>query len=124
MTARNEKGKFTKNPDEEVATKGYVKCLIRKTRDHTHRNNVTIGYTGWLTACGFLIIALSTIMSCGTGRPTLSGEVWVTLLASTLICTAVTLDRINTNTETVQGVDGVEPYYIRKHTDKKKDCEE
>jgi hypothetical protein len=38
--ARRKDGKFCgkaeENPDHEPATKGYVKCLLRKTRDHTH----------------------------------------------------------------------------------------
>lgn len=32
-----------KNPDCEPATKGYVKCMIRTTRDHTHGQDIKSG---------------------------------------------------------------------------------
>jgi hypothetical protein len=124
MTARNEKGKFTKNPDEEVATKGYVKCLIRKTRDHTHANSATGACTCAIMISGVILMAVVCLWSCIVEHSIISVEAWVTLFAATGICTAVTVDIMYMNSESTQGVDGVEPYYIRKHTDKKKDCEE
>ena len=59
--ARTKDGKFAKkeeyNPDHEPATKGFVKCLLRKTRDHTHEQNSTIGWcaSGALIGGGYII---------------------------------------------------------------------
>lgn len=42
------------NSDCEPASKGYVKCLLRKTRDHTHRGFplYTIMFSGAIFAIG------------------------------------------------------------------------
>lgn len=54
-----------KNPDCEPATKGYVKSLLRKTRDHTHRSETdglpimlsTIGGWFFTVICGACIVS-------------------------------------------------------------------
>lgn len=64
-----------KNPDCEPATKGYVKDLMRKTREHTHITTgdgspiIMLVIFGWLFTTAFGISALSeNIEACEIGN--------------------------------------------------------
>ncbi len=64
-----------KNPDCDPATKGYVKDLMRKTREHTHITTgdgspiITLVIFGWLFTTAFGISALSkNIEACEIGN--------------------------------------------------------
>lgn len=53
-------GKEEENPDTEPATKGYVKCLLRKTREHTHPQRIRYGASalGLCLGCAILVFAI------------------------------------------------------------------
>ena len=64
MTSRNKKGQFAKqkeNPDCEMATRGYVKCLIRRTQGHRHYNDIYMPCLTALAIIGFFTAAFSII---------------------------------------------------------------
>lgn len=54
-----------KNPDQKLATRGYVKCLARKVQSHRHVNNMSEGI-GWsavsLFVCGLAMLAVTAIL--------------------------------------------------------------
>jgi hypothetical protein len=56
-----------KNPDMKLATRGYVKCIARLSRDHRHNNNATSGVQ-WN-----ILIAVSGLLA----MVVLSSLVWV-----------------------------------------------
>jgi uncharacterized protein YacL len=75
--------KAAENPDCEVATRGYVKCVARKTREHTHDNpNFVLSY-------GVIGLASALLLSWfGAGEKLLSQINIPTVLATiTIICT-------------------------------------
>lgn len=53
-----------KNPDQKLATRGYVKCLARKIQDHRHWNAVGEGMVWYAVAVliSFFSMALVSLM--------------------------------------------------------------
>ena len=80
------------NPDCEQATKGYVKALIRSTRDHTHEQMVDLGVCGSTAAIGWgatLGMWLLTLLS--RGQYQLGNVFWFALTVAT-VCSIMFLE--------------------------------
>jgi hypothetical protein len=75
--AFKEKDEIPKNPDCEPATKGYVKSLIRKTREHTHHSRCD-GSITVITLCGGWLITfiLGVFIMSGSSSAQELGNKW------------------------------------------------
>lgn len=61
-----------KNPDQKLATRGYVKCLAGKVQNHHHLNVMGEGM-GWCAIsviCGFFVMALASAVIGTEHMPT------------------------------------------------------
>ena len=117
---RDGNGRFTgskktrkpENPDCEPATKGYVKCLIRKTRDHTHGHDICWGAT-FLGMVGGFAFFLFVLLS---GNKEAADTMLFPDLFFTLACALATLDlHITNNTNTTYGIEESEPEILKKY---------
>lgn len=114
-----------KNPDCEPATKGYVKSLIRKTREHTHRFD-NFPFFSLLGTIGGFFITFAFAMGLGT-TPGFVAFAWYPpvgpSIAFTLACLVFSLDTWDT------GIRGIKeerfPTELQKYTSPRRDeCEE
>jgi len=117
-----------KNPDCEPATKGYVKCLMRKIHTHYHGQNISCVFTLSGAACGWFI----TLMACfGFGTSATASPfgfyppVGYGLILS-IVLTLVGLDLCYSNNACVSTEEDI-PSVIKKYTpptcEKKDECE-
>lgn len=114
-----------KNPDCDPATKGYVKELIRKTRDHKHMNCIFPFFSLLGALCGALA-TLVFAMGMGTTHGFVALDWYPPVgpsLAFTLACLVFFLDTSNLS------IDGIKeeryPRELMKYTPPRKDeCEE
>ena len=113
-----------KNPDCDPATKGYVKSLIGKTREHTHRFDNFSFFSSLGTLCG-AAATLAFAMGMGT-TPVFVAFAWYPpvgpSLAFTLACLVFFLDTSDI------GIGGIKeerfPRELMKYTPPHKDeCE-
>ena len=118
-----------KNPDCEPATRGYVKCLLRKIHHHNHAQDICFGLTGIFAIVMWGVTALTTdgwgtspeLLPFGWYAPT----GYCLLAAISLTCVAIDLIRSDFNT-TIR----FDPYpdEIEKWQpptcERKKDCDE
>jgi TM2 domain-containing membrane protein YozV len=80
-----------KNPDCEPATKGYVKCLMRKTREHTHNcqwdgsPTFLLMFAGWF---GSVILGASCI-SIDKGMQNIGNQYFVPVVLFTILITCL-----------------------------------
>jgi len=114
-----------KNPDCEPATKGYVKCLLRKTRDHSHAFGLAGGDL-WATGtmCGWII---SMIAFIGARTNTTCSEWLPALVAFSIVCTIGVSEFARMSGEVTAGLKDT-PKAIQKWQppmcERKKDCDE
>ena len=104
---RDKNGKFAakqkppENPDCEPATKGYVKCLIRKTKDHNHPQDSKYFFTGVTAIIGWFCVFLSIFPPT---PPSLLSAVAVqnqsAMIAFSAACTVFCIDMIRMDDET------------------------
>jgi hypothetical protein len=97
--ARTKDGKFAKkvdNPDCDPATKGYVKCLLRKTRDHTHQQ---MGGGNWIdlcAICGWFTLAMVVVFINASRTSPFPEEWWAAITMFSIACTAMAVDKYET----------------------------
>jgi hypothetical protein len=115
---RSKDGKFAKkeeyNPDHDPATKGYVKCLLRKTRDHTH---VQVRAGNWVDVCaigGWTTLALVYVLQ-HTGSAPFPAEWWAAIAMFSVACTAMAIDKCEDENENTGSPDPSEPKCIREY---------
>ena len=112
------------NPDCEPATKGYVKCLLRKTRDHSHEQRVTeSGCCTLVSAICWVYISLSWLWMCVSRGAYQWGTVHTVVFTIAVVCAILTLDRLGDNVVHTCCITQKEPEVIQPHCKKKKDCE-
>lgn len=106
-----------KNPDCDPVTKGYVKCLMRKTYNHRHESYSRFPIVVAAAAVGFLALF-----------PGVPSE-WVpSFVVGAIVCTVVAVDSLLCDRETTYPRDGrfeLLQEYKEPEVCKKKDvCEE
>jgi len=118
--------KKQENPDCEVASKGYVKCLMRKALGHHHFQNVPFGVTAFAVIMGGLF---TMCLSIGEGYwVTLSPQWFAPMLMFTLACLVVMIDLMRGDAEHVCNNTVSSITAIQKHEEPpcepKRECEE
>jgi len=113
-----------KNPDCEPATKGYVKSLIRKTRDHTHRGE----WDGLLTTmalCGGWLITFilgAFIMSGSSSVQELGNKWFIPFFLFSIAISCMFVEFMNLY---YKEIEEATPKELQKYTPPRKDeCEE
>lgn len=114
----------TKNPDCEPATKGFVKCVVRKAAEHKHK----FGFDLWPMIVVIGILSLAWVFCVSIHESNLA---WITGIgALMMISVGVCFDEDKkTETSTIDGSFGTPytyPDYIKKYTppvcEPKKEC--
>ena len=114
-----------KNPDCEPATKGYVKELIRKTRNHTHHiyrwngtPTILAMFAGWFFSVGFGACCFSTSDTLKNA----GNQYFIPVLLFTIVITCVFCEFMDFD---VEGIEEPLPSELQKCTPPHKDeCEE
>jgi len=111
------------NPDMKLATRGYVKCLLRKTRNHQHMLDL-IGGCWWFL--GLVFGWMFTIVIAVVG-PGLVASTWFpALVAFALVCTIGFTECYQMDSEWTAGIKSDEPAEIKKweppKCENKEDC--
>jgi hypothetical protein len=122
----------TKNPDCEPATRGYVKCLLRKNLEHKHEQNTSGDLSIVVAAFGWVATTLAWSLSCLSNvSPSLLTvlDAWsVPLSLFSVAMTVVAFDMGYIGVSLTTSVEGECPKEIQKWQlptcEKKKDCEE
>lgn len=116
------------NPDDKVATRGYVKCIARKLHDHNHTDGSS--YIGTGLAAMFLwmiliIVWIATLFST-TANPVFRLPEWAywILVASTLIETISVYDSMSSEDEYTGSAHArhIEDYIKKYEIKKDKEC--
>jgi hypothetical protein len=81
------------NPDLKPASRGYVKCKIRETADHNHRQDAKYGFTLW-SAIAFSVVCLFLASpSFQRENPSINFGMWIPMIAlSALVLFIVSVD--------------------------------
>ncbi len=118
--------KQPENPDCEPATKGYVKCLMRKSLAHSHAQNVTFGVIASALVIGGL---LTLCLALGEGQTwkALSPQWFAPMLMFTMSCLVVMIDLMRSDAERVccnstSGINEIQKY--EPPCEPKRGCEE
>jgi hypothetical protein len=114
----------SKNPDCKPATRGYVKELMRKTREHTHEFTGEPFFTGFGALIGF-VATIGFALGMGT-TPNFVAWGWYPpvgpSIAFTLACFMFFLDNVEIS---VKGISEPTPKELYRYTPPRKDeCEE
>ena len=99
-----------RNPDREPATKGYVKCLIRNTREHTHRYNDYPLLSSLGLGIGWMVAIIILVAQSRSGLNSLGA-----VIAFALACTITFLDGIYKNDSTEGVRESTNPKIIQKY---------
>lgn len=118
--ARTKDGKFAKkeeyNPDHDPATKGYVKCLLRKTRDHTHEQTANGDWCVLGAGMCWFYVIMSWFLSVVTMGKFVLGMEHAFGFMTALTLSIVALEFIDTGSSNTGSPDPSEPKCIREYT--------
>ena len=127
---RDASGKFAKkkkkpeNPDCQPATKGYVKCVVRKAAEHKHK----FGFDCGSIVIMVVLLSLAWVFCVSIHESNLA---WITGIGALMMVSvgACYDEDKKTETSTIDGricTDYVYPDYLKKYTppvcEKKKEC--
>ena len=113
-----------KNPDCEPATKEYVKCLMRKTREHTHTIYWNGVPTGLGALCGWFLL-----MFCLMDKITSDGHLFANQYAGLILVFTIIMSCVFYEFTTLrsEGIENFLPSDLKKYTppacEKKEECE-
>lgn len=113
-----------KNPDCEPATKGYVKELIRKTRNHTHISRWEASPTiiALFGGCFFSVVFGACCFSTSDTLKNAGNQYFIPVLLFTIVITCVFYEFMDFNVEEIKEP---LPSELQKYTPPRKDgCEE
>ncbi len=119
------KNKEEKNPDCETATKGYVKCLMRKTRQHTHDSTWDGKITLLLMMAGWLTTTILGVccFSLNKNSQNFGNQYFVSMLLFSIVMTCIYHEFMNVN---IKGINESTPSELEKYTaptcEKKDEC--
>lgn len=109
--------KKQENPDCELATKGYVKCLMRKMTDLKHSHAVCnpdqTENIGWVMAATAAVTPFCWMFSVRAGAPNMETMFATIFWISALICLACSLEH-DVRIQKEMTSDHI-PDYLKKH---------
>jgi hypothetical protein len=121
-----EKEPDIKNPDCEPATKGYVKCLMRKTRNHTHYGRWDGNFTT-LAMCGGWFSSLlfgACCFSIDKALQNIGNQYFIPVLLFSIAMTCMYCEFMKLE---YTNVEGLTPPELKKYTpptcEKKDECD-
>jgi len=106
-----ELAKKSQNPDEQIATRGYVKCIARTVHSHNHRQDMTFTATGLVAAISWLFIIVSALLA-NAPRPTPEIMYWCAVSIA-ITTTAIATDLASTDDDTTaypRDIDAIKKY--------------
>jgi hypothetical protein len=115
-----------KNPDCEPATKGFVKCLMRETRQHTHHGYWDGLFTSMSMIGGWFVSILlgASCFSINKTLQSLGTQYFVPVLLFSIAMTCMYCELMSLE---YTGVEGTTPTELQKYTpparEKKDECE-
>jgi hypothetical protein len=113
-----------KNPDCETATRGYVKDLMRKTRNHTHVSTFEGTPTIIATICGWffsIVLGVCYFSTSDTVVKNVANQYFVPVLLFTIVISCVLYDLVNPDMGEIKEP---LPSELQKYTPPRKDeCE-